>query len=543
MKKEEKPKADTSAQDAEQTRVLDVLRAAGAPLSVDDLHTRINEDGGEHLPKGRVEGVLHALTWCGLVFEAEGELFAAESAEALRDRRASLLFDVLDHGEEEGGHSDDDRVMDLSEGGTVSLADADLLSRVGLLLKNRTDGIVAMAHDVRESLILAGCRAMVVEAMPECRAADSAPAQAEALSRIQKEVLTLTDKLGKLRAWMRDRNVNPAAIEDPPPPSVAVKKEEGDRREPWTKTIALDDAGLADIARELLSINREETRIRGAMESAKESHAAHVAALKDKLAGLQNRKRDIEHEEETGKRTITRTAIIRVDWAADEEVWIAEDDGTELERRPIRRGTQRTMPFDAPPKAASSTPDSPPPVIVPPTDSAAEPEEAEVAPAPEKPKAQPMNQPAVSAALVAFCDGLPDREEVAVSIASEAIAKEQGWPFSPAFVQLTKVAARKSHAAGSIFFVAADGTERVGKKREAAPPAPQDDTTERCLQAIRRAGAEGVLWSRLQDFGDGADDAIKALVERGAVVEVKRGRGIRCFAKEHAPSVEAQPTA
>jgi hypothetical protein len=349
----------------------------------------------------------------------------------------------------------------------------------------------------------------------------------------------------RLRLYLRERGVNTHLIEEPPAVAAPVKAVEGDRRDTWTKVIDLDEAGLASVAKELLSINREEERLKLRIESAKEAHTEHISGIKAQIGKLSDRKREIEREDETGKRTLTREAVVRIDWGTDEEVWLAADTGEELERRPIKKGTQRIIPGAV--KPADQAPVAPPadgalPVIpagapsegTPPTDGANAASAHTAPPAADKPKPPPLTKENVETALVELVGTLGPEETITTTEATDRIAAKWGIEAGQALGQFVKLAGRKAGEKGLIRFFLEGGAERVGKM----PAKPLDEPAATVLAEIRKAGPEGVRRSDLGPTDSKAiDDAVSTLLERGAIAKNgKRGPASRLVAKEHAPT-------
>lgn len=565
----EAPEAFTDAEEALAAETLEKLRASDKPLTVAELHPETNEEGKEgYVPAGQIDKALKRMLVPRGLAALDGEAFVAVRPGALGQRRGELLAAVV----KARVQSDDTQAITDA----AMAEDAAALEKAGLafISTDEDDGsAVVWANDeMAEATMRRGAIALVEDALPDCReggaavvvdgdmAAEFAKERANR-ERVEKDLEQVKGQRERLRAYLRERNVNTHVIEEPPAVEAPVKAVEGDRRETWTKVVDLGREGLADVAKELLSINREEERLKLRIESAKEAHAEHISGIKAQLGKLSDRKREIEREDETGRRTLTREAIVRFDWGTDEEIWIAADDATELERRPIRKGAQRTLPLPTAPSA------SPPDVmrILPPGEengsevagtlaaAVASPGFAEkyaaaigkdvtvdasgavpVISVTERPKPPPLTVPAIRTELEKLVAQLAEGETITIADASVRLARPVfGVEPGATFTDLVQTAAKSGHKASSIHWEAREGKEWIGAPHLAKKAAVVQTAEDKLLAKIRAAGADGIPPSDLATDEEKA--AFKVLKERGAVERNgKPGRGSRIVAKEHA---------
>lgn len=556
-------------------KLLATLRAAGKPMTVAELHTEIVADipeGAEgYVPQGKVDAIVRNwLLPTGLATQ-EGEAFVPVPPATLAKRRAELLAQVAIE------------PMDIDVESNVQRCDAEALQRAGLAALATSEDVddpdLSLTGEQFESLIQRGAYASVIEAIAECRPAGGgtlitdadAGQERAAREKAEKDLELVKGQRERLRAYLRERGVNTHLIEEPPAVSAPVKAVEGDRRDTWTKVIELDDVGLADVARELLAINREEERLKSRIESAKEAHAEHISGIKAQLGKLSDRKREIEREDETGKRTLTREAIVRIDWGADEEVWLAVDTGEELERTPIKKGSQRTIPgaekskaeetpkaAPATPQGSSSAPAGDSMTVLPASEAAAaaaaqdtapeappEPPPVPSAPKPKGSKA-PLTPEGIGGVLVEIVAPFTSDDELSLRVATEKVAERLGIADPPpSLSQLVKVAARKGHEKNLFRWWVGNGDEWIAKRAATAQPVLDGvaaaagalaDETAKAIDILRSAGAEGLTRKDLAEKSGLDVAAIDALVNAGVVARNgKRGLGARLVAPEFAP--------
>lgn len=571
--------APSAEEEALAVRVLESLRSSSKPLTVAELHPEQNEEGKPgYIAAGQIDGALVRILEPRGLAQREGEAWTTVPPGAIAKRRGGLLARVA---EEQLAH---DLAYEFEAG---EAHDVDALVRAGLLSKGAEDsdeiadsetdgdseGYVFVTDEQARFLLARGAIVEVESALAECRSAGTpitvtdgnaaeALAKAEAALRsfehrldqavkervaAQKLHEKLRGNLETLRDWFKRNNLA-CPLDKPETPKPA--------REEFTHTINVDGQARGKMYGIRIKLQRRQGDVDATFATAKASHKASSELIAGRMKALDDAAEGMFYDAIAFRRVDLARGVAQI-VHADDETWVIEEvqlrseqiaeEKAKIEKPPaVETGTptdaMQVIPADAPlaePDGSTASGNLPPPAQGTGTGQAeAAPTAAAVAEEPKKAPTPPLTSENIQVELAKLCATLDPEAEITVSEAAERLARDV-WGIEPApsFVQLAKLAARKGHDKGLFRFLAADGTEKVGRAREkktnGAAPASEASPQERALDVLRPTGSEGLSRAELQSKASLDDAAVEDLIARGAIAKNgKRGLGARLVAPE-----------
>lgn len=526
------PAAAPAETAAEIARVLAALRGADT-ATADTLHEAVNADGGEHLPKGRVEAVLGALVKLGLA-TLDGETWTALAPGKIAQRRAALLHEAALAG----------LTKQSIHARPTEAADAAALARAGLAKFDPIDGdpdsagLLSVARDDAASILRRGAIAACIETMPLCRedgaatlvpatslrepmdvpaelakeraARETETARAEHLSRRCAEYQKAHDgaraSLDRLRAWFRENNLAWPLdkAEKPKPP-----------RDEFTFPVEINDPtrGRMYRIRKILARRLDEVNAEKVVAIAR--HKERSELLTGRIKTLDDATESFFYDAPAFRRVDVEKGVV--------QIVHVEDESWTLSETPIRSEEIASAATEAEPAAEVATPAEPTAAVEPAVEAAPElsPEPPKVAggamPAPSKeaappapapapaparePRAaEPINPTSIRPVLVAFVGELLPDELAPLDRAVLHVAEHWGVDASPAISQMVKASARKAHAASAIHHECRDGGEWIGRTRTKESVA-EGKALDEAMEHLRAAGREGLSEAQLEAQG------------------------------------------
>lgn len=579
-------------------KLLGILRAAGKPLTVAELHTEVVADipeGAEgYVPQGKVDAILkNWLLACALATQ-EGEAFVPVPPATLAKRRAERLAAMLKT-----------EVLPLESGiaSDVDIVDANALARAGLAQIHEDDESgerwLSLDTEQLEGILQRGAYASVIEAIAECREASAATvvtdvnaaaalgeaeaeikrlrARAEQLNRdlgiARKALEKKTEEVETCRGWFRENNL-PCPLDKPEVPKPP--------REEFTFSMHPDEEDKGRMYGIRLKLAARLADVDAELAMAKGRHKAQSEMLNGRIKALDDAVTGMFYDAPAFRRVDIARGVAQIVHVED-ETWVLDEKELRSEQLVAEKAKADEAATPVETSTEAATPEAPaaPPAdtmtVLPASEAAAAaaggtlptagvssagpnigmpfaaaggtlptapPPKA--APAPKKKSAPVALTPeTITGALTEIVGAMHPDDQISLRVAAEKIAERIGLADVPqSLPPLVKVAARKGHEKGLFRWWVGNGDEWLARIAAVVQPvadaigaaAGAIDDTAKALEVLRAAGAAGLTRKDLAAKSGLDDAAIDGLIAAGQVAKNgKKGLGARLIAAEHAP--------
>ena len=320
-----------------------VLGISTVWMTVDDIQkeiTAMRERAGEkpaHVPIQLIQQVINHLVEQGSVAERREQskpLAYRVNRDALIARRAKLLRDLMaepDYTELEA------KVLDRTG---ASAADVEMLLDQKVLDRRTTEAgpaLLVLRSQACVEIVDRGAAAYVGSLIPAD--ADDRAVGEDALRRAIKEAADAKERavrsearFMRLKEWLAEKGIVDVQgiLEPPPPPARQQVFEHTERRH-------IDDAEKGRILVEVLALEHQKSVVQLQFDSAKSKAKAELEKLDAEIESLKS-------DAQSNERVVVTQAYKEVDWKGNAVVIRAAEDGREIERQPIPRGSQKPLP-------------------------------------------------------------------------------------------------------------------------------------------------------------------------------------------------------
>jgi hypothetical protein len=319
--------------------VHELLIAASAPLSVEEIQRELGEP---HVPEGQI---VKALVHMGArMTQVDGvdvwSCLAVKDAETLAQRRADVLQAMIR--DPIGGWDVESIARYLTTQHPLQGISDDLdalLESGALVATNDEDLPYALTYETRSSIIRRGAEAVARSTIPELtRPIENRTAfELAATERFEAEKKAKHVAIGerdRLATFLRENGQDVAAILSPPAPvTPGPKRDEfmSEKKVEWTEMVELE-------------LRRKDAALRGKLqlsEAALDAEKARHRAVRD---GIEEELREIRLAIDEKVYIQREQAYREPRWSESVTLVVRMSDGAILERLPIAKGLQRTIP-------------------------------------------------------------------------------------------------------------------------------------------------------------------------------------------------------